>query len=158
MKTPNRFFPARRRGFTIVEIMIVVVIIGLLASLAAQSFIQSRRKTIAVRVANDLRVFAGAFEQYVFEEGAWPADVQPGQTPAGMADYLMLNRWTNPTPAGGNYDWDNEVFGVTAAVSVADPNVPADTLAEIDRILDDGNTSTGRVRLRADGIMFILEP
>lgn len=58
----------RRRGaFTLVEIMIVIAIIALIASLAVPGFLRSRKRTQAGRVINDLRLLDGALNQYTIE-------------------------------------------------------------------------------------------
>jgi len=156
MNATLRRRPSSLRGFTLIEIMIVVIIIGLLASMAISSFIYSRRQTIALRVANDLRIFGDAFNTYVMEEGVWPADGQPGETPDGMGEYLPEG-WSEGTSAGGMFDWDQDVFDIVAAVSVDSPTVENEVLERIDEILDDGNLSSGRVRARSGGIMLVLE-
>jgi hypothetical protein len=124
--------------------------------MAVSSFVQSRRQAIGMRMANDLRILGDAFHTYAFLQGTWPADTTPGVTPAGMEEHLP-HSWTERTAAGGNFDWDQGVFGVTAAVSIFQPTVGDDVLRRIDEILDDGNLSTGRVRSRPDGIMLVLE-
>lgn len=58
----------RRRGaFTLVEIMIVIAIIALLASLAVPGFLRSRKRAQAGRVINDLRLLDSALDQYAIE-------------------------------------------------------------------------------------------
>jgi prepilin-type N-terminal cleavage/methylation domain-containing protein len=67
------FFPgmkpycSSRRGFTLVEIMIVVAIIALLAAIAVPGFLRARKKSQATRILNDLRSIDSAVDQYAIE-------------------------------------------------------------------------------------------
>jgi prepilin-type N-terminal cleavage/methylation domain-containing protein len=56
-----------RRGFTLVEIMIVVAIIALLASIAVPGFLRARKRSQATRILNDLRLIDGAVDLYAIE-------------------------------------------------------------------------------------------
>ena len=56
-----------QEGFTLVEIMIVVVIIGLLAALAIPAFQLVRQRTLNSRMDNDMRLLGGAAQQYFME-------------------------------------------------------------------------------------------
>ena len=65
---PNALKMAGRlRGFTLVEIMIVVAIIALLASIAVPAFQRARKRSQAVMVKADLRMIDDAMSQYAFE-------------------------------------------------------------------------------------------
>ena len=72
-----------RRGFTLVEIMIVVAIIALLASIAVPNFMRARKRSQATRVLEDLRVLDNALDEYAIENnkltGMHPAfsDLKP---------------------------------------------------------------------------------
>src|SRR4249919_3910836 len=57
----------RRGGFTLVEIMIVVAIIALLASIAVPGFLRARKRSQATRILNDLRMLDNAADQYAIE-------------------------------------------------------------------------------------------
>ena len=57
----------KRGGFTLVEIMIVVAIIALLASIAVPNFLRSRKRSQATQVLEDLRLIDAAVDQYAIE-------------------------------------------------------------------------------------------
>jgi len=57
----------KRQGFTLVEIMIVVAIIALLASIAVPGFLRARKRSQATRILNDLRILDGCIDLYAIE-------------------------------------------------------------------------------------------
>ena len=62
----------RKQGFTLVEIMIVVLIIGLLAAIAIPNFIKARETTQRNACIDNMRVIVGAVEQAKMEGIATP--------------------------------------------------------------------------------------
>ena len=65
MKTSEK----RLAGFTLVEIMVVVVLVGLLASLAVPTFVRIRASSQDKAVLNNLRQLLFAADQYYLESG-----------------------------------------------------------------------------------------
>jgi len=90
----------KTRGFTLVEIMIVVAIIGLLAAIAIPNFVKARTTSQTNACINNLVKINGAKEQWALENkqvtGATPGDTDL----FGNSLYIA----TKPTcPANGTY-------------------------------------------------------
>lgn len=146
-----------KTGFTLVEIMIVVAIVGLLASLAIPNMLKAGQRSRKARFSREIQNAGHAFVQYSFEHGDYPADKTPAQMPSGMATYLEGFPWQEETVIGGQWDWDHKQFGVTAGVSVKSPNLSDDQMEEIDALMDDGSLASGQFRKRSGGYIYILE-
>ena len=89
-------------GFTLVEIMIVVVIIGLLAALAIPAFTKVQQTSLRSAVLNDLRVIASAADQYFLENGATTVaindlDIYLHMAPTDASSYSNLSYPANAT-------------------------------------------------------------
>ncbi|ATC64707.1 hypothetical protein CMV30_12470 [Nibricoccus aquaticus] len=98
-----------KKGFTLVEIMIVVVIIGLLAAMAIPAFQKVRRNSIGKAMINDARQLGSALSQIATDFGAAPGETFPLDYVAasGLIDnnapVVLLNTRTIPANELGKY-------------------------------------------------------
>ncbi len=103
------------QGFTLVEIMIVVAIIGLLATIAIPSFIKARNTSQQNACINVLRLIESGKEQAALSFKWVSGDMA---TTTIVNAYIKGN--TNPTcPSGGTYTYN--VIGTNAVCSITSP-------------------------------------
>jgi len=90
-------------GFTLIEIMIVVGIVGLLAAIAIPNFMKARANSQANACINNLRQIDTAAQQVAFEKNKHVGDTLI--YPDDLTPYIKLNsnQQIPPCPAGGNY-------------------------------------------------------
>jgi prepilin-type N-terminal cleavage/methylation domain-containing protein len=115
------------KGFTLVEIMIVVAIIALLAAIAVPGFLRARKRSQASRIINDLRLIDSAVDQYAIETN------KTSGAPVAVTD------WTNYLKKGTNLymtglDILGDAYGPQAVDSL--PGVPAASKAALSDVTD----------------------
>ncbi len=139
----------------------VVAIVGALAAILVPSVKLGLQYRDNTDTATHLQVAVQAFELCKAETGSYPVDKNPAVTPPEMAGYYFpyfkIDKWwSKKTRLGGNWDWDNG-YNFTYSVSVSGPTASSSQLKDYDRLVDDGNLSTGRLRLIGSQLHYILE-
>ena len=94
---------SRKAGFTLVEIMIVVAIIGMLAAIAIPNFIKARATSQQNACINNLRQIDGAINEWALETGQ--SSGTPSATSVSAYIKLNANNSVPGCPAGGTYTY-----------------------------------------------------
>jgi prepilin-type N-terminal cleavage/methylation domain-containing protein len=98
------------RGFTIVELLIVIVVIGILAGLVITTYNGIQQKARNTERQTDLKALQGQLEAYTAENGRYPSTADLGSTSASNVTFIQANMkgldkeaLRDPKAAAGNY-------------------------------------------------------
>jgi prepilin-type N-terminal cleavage/methylation domain-containing protein len=83
--------PDRRRdddGFTLLELLIVVAILGIVVNIAVPVMMNARAKGDAAKILADVDLIHDALLNYRLENGSYPRTAGWGRVPPGLAPYL----------------------------------------------------------------------
>ena len=117
---------SRKTGFTLVEIMIAIAIIGLIVAIAIPNYVRARAVAQANSCINNLRQIDAAANQFALEQHK-----RTGQSisyPTDLTPYIKLNANNEIPicPAGGNYICDT--IGTAPICDLSDTTTPAHIL------------------------------
>ncbi len=143
-----------RRAFTLVEILIVVVILGILAAIVVPQFSNASEEARQGAFLTNLKYFAEQCEMFAIRTGQYPSDGGSGDLPAELEPFIRVEDFENGTPIGGVWDTEFADNGVGAAVGVHFNGVGETRddpfMLEIDAQFDDNDLATGVFRKLAD--------
>jgi prepilin-type N-terminal cleavage/methylation domain-containing protein len=97
----------RRRGFTFIEILVVMIVLSILSGLAILKYIDLRHRALSSSAIADLQAVRLAGYSAWYEHGAWPDEVGAGVIPGALVPYLPSG-FTFSKPEY-TLDWDNFV-------------------------------------------------
>ncbi len=138
-------------GFTLVELMIVVAIVGVLASIAIAAYqdyiMRARLADMAVKLGH----WGREFERWAGIAGYFPNDSHMQLPPDAPELSIDPVAWAQTTAIGGNWNWEGPDAYAYAGISIVDATEPEKTVRLLDRILDNGDLASGKFRRTANG-------
>ena len=96
MKTPNN---TSQRGFTLIELIVVMAIVALLVSIAAPRYVQSVDRAREASLRSSLKVMRDAIDQFAADRGRYPDNLQE------LADLRYLRHLPDDPLTGQRDTW-----------------------------------------------------
>jgi prepilin-type N-terminal cleavage/methylation domain-containing protein len=100
-----------RRGFTFIELLVVCVVIGILATLGTLRYIDLKHRALSAQLIGDLEAIRLAAYTEFLEKGTWANDAGAGIKPPELDPYMSQSfsfskpdytlDWENFVPPGG---------------------------------------------------------
>ncbi|HED52579.1 MAG TPA: prepilin-type N-terminal cleavage/methylation domain-containing protein [Phycisphaerales bacterium] len=154
----TRSYAAVGRAFTLVEVLIVVVILGILAAVVVPSFANATEPSRQAAFITSMKSFGDAVQLYQARNGDYPPDGVSGTIPAGLENYISPDDWDDITPIGGSWDTEDTPAGYGVGVHFDGQGQTRDDqyMLEIDETFDDGNLATGSFQTTGSGRYYLI--
>lgn len=169
----------RSRGFTIVELLIVIIVIAILAAIVITAYNGIQQNAQASAISSGFEAISKAFRLKATADGrtTWWVDNSAsltGSSNPNISDIITatnLKNYLQSAPAVSGlttgtsfwwYDNDSDTYDSTAActmpnattgVNIVFANVSQSVALQVDKALDDGNLNCGKVRINIDPVL-----
>ena len=150
----------RERGFILVEIITILLIVGILINVRLPNYVAIKKKAQAATIIGDFLVIRDAVTMYYSDYGKWPQSSQWGTSPAGLGMFMPSGfSWDLHPELDVRYSWEylpvaglegQRVDGITGLSVFSDDDALLRAIAGIFRgrmVLARGFENTRRVIL-----------
>lgn len=95
----------RRRGFTLMELLIVIIVIAVLAAIALPKFINSGLRSKEASLKSDLKIYRNGIQLFLNDTGSYPATLSAlsatsapasGLDASGAVKSIVAADWKGP--------------------------------------------------------------
>ncbi|HCT43610.1 MAG TPA: hypothetical protein DF699_00185 [Phycisphaerales bacterium] len=160
---PGYIYPGEshmRQAFTLIEVIIVIVVIGILAAAVIPKAINAQQETALAATVADLKAIENAVSLYYSEYGAYPRDVNRREVVDVLDPYFKSeNPFSKTAPIGGIYDYEGPPNWSPVQISIRSENSSnhsEDKAIELDAYMDNGDLSSGTVRRSGNRTYYII--
>ncbi len=155
-------------GFTIVELIVVVVVIGILATITIVAYGDFQARSTAAAVETGIKDIEKNLRLYASEQqwGSWPRDnaIDPGKSNPSFQtlinDLPEFKKYLSTTPSTGDlpasawvYDYDGDIKPDCGSkyngTNIVLTGISQNVVNYIDSDIDDGDNNCGRIRYDA---------
>ena len=147
-----------RHGYSLIELLVVMLVIGIVASIALPNLVHARQRAKAAAIVADFTVVRTTAIEYYTKHSEWPPDTGPGQAPAALAPLLEERVFWSQGLV--DYEWENWAApdgrpthpgtGVLIGFSVRSTDI---------RLLEAVEQAWGQaLARRGDGVTFAIVP
>ena len=113
----SRYRGRSRPGFTFVELMISMIIVGCLSAVAVPKYIDLKRRANTTKVIGDFQAVRVAVMSFYADSSYFPQESGPGEVPPNMGKYLPLGFQFQRV--GWQLDYENWDLGQSQGFSSA---------------------------------------
>ena len=123
MDRANREMRRRDAGFTLIEILLVVVIIGILAAVAIPNLVGSQEKALKNAAKQGVSVIESAVARYEIDNGKLPDSLQNLVNKSGDMNVTYIRKAEGlKDPWGTEYQYSKQGYDFTVSSAGPDKN------------------------------------